>query len=139
HSMKPNRRTGHGSPICTCGWPASPQRPIALALPPTYRYSLAGFRTRRRRGDSMLRKWLTFAALFAAGAVVWNEYRLWTHRFQPAPLQVAMPSARLEPVREAIATESFQAAVNRLAAGEEESDATIIDLTLLQRQTIEPA
>src|ERR1043166_3850814 len=97
----------------------------------------------------MRKNWLVGAAILAAGLVTWNEYRLWTHRAQLAPLQATVVQAAGSNARTAYHSSDIQPLSfdpdpfrhpeligNR--AGEEECDATIIDLTALQRQTPEP-
>jgi hypothetical protein len=79
----------------------------------------------------MPRKWLWCVVVIAAGTIVWNEYRLWTKREPAAALQVVQSSTHPD---EAPVAEASQ----RTGSGEEESEVTVIDLTWLQRQTIEP-
>jgi hypothetical protein len=96
-------------------------------------------------------------AVIAAGLVSWNEYRIWSHRSPNVPPLLPMtnpnepPSSpsgyyagshepvyfRPDPDFPLEKELSAQQGKDRLT-GEEECDATIIDLTLLQQQTIEP-
>jgi hypothetical protein len=98
----------------------------------------------------MGRKWLWCVAAILGGAIVWNEYRLWSQREPPVALQtvasghhigdrrpVAFLPDSASPLEKELA---LQQAYDRIArgGGEEESEATVIDLTWLQRQTAEP-
>src|SRR6266568_436096 len=78
----------------------------------------------------MPRKWLWCVVVVAAGTIVWNEHRLWTKREPAAALQVVQTNVYPD--------ESPIADASRSVGGEEESEVTVIDLTWLQRQTIEP-
>jgi hypothetical protein len=78
----------------------------------------------------MARKWLWCVVVVVAGAIGWNEYRLWTNREPTAAPQVATANSQPD--------EAPVVQVPPSRGGEEESEVTVIDLTWLQRQTIEP-
>ncbi len=81
----------------------------------------------------MRRNWAILAVIVAAGLVSWNEYRVWTARknLHVPPLMPWVPEGGLQP-------QDSEPVASSLPAGEEECDATIIDLTALQQQTVEP-
>jgi hypothetical protein len=91
----------------------------------------------------MSRKWLWCVVAVAAGAIVWNEYRLWTSRegegfdreYYRSPA-LKHGAASEQPTGSELAIQQAYDPIAR--AGEEESEVTVIDLTWLQRQTIEP-